>query len=143
MPPQGVAEAQPQERERSFIDRRRFTVCLANAAEIVRAFLTQHITAIAEHNSGIAALQSSYDRTHMADKFFAVAFALKKLYTQCVVRAQINLTQRAITFDRRFERIIASAIFTPSGIRNGATHSMSDSPRFMPVTTINQTVPII
>lgn len=108
----------------------------------MRAFLAQHVTAAMERDRGIIALQHPDDRTHMADKGFAVALALKKLYAQRVVRTQINLTQRATIFDRRFARIIASAIFTPSGIRNGTTHSMSDSPMCMPVTIMNQIVPI-
>ena len=108
----------------------------------MRAFLAQHITAVMEHDRGIITLQSRYNRAHMTDERITVTLALKKLYAQRMVRTQKNSAQREITFDRRFARIIASAIFTPSGIRNGTTHSMSDSPRCMPVTIMNQIVPI-
>lgn len=105
--------------------------------------LTNHITAAREGDHRIIPLQLFDNSGHMADKLLAVALADKKTDTQRVMRPQIQrLAHSLTTLDSRFDKIIASAIFTPSGMRKGTTQSMRDSPIPIPVTTMNQIVPM-
>lgn len=126
----------------SLIDAAHLFVMIANATCVMRALTAQDITAVYEGDRGIAALQHFDHIGHMADEGFTVALALKETDTQRVMGTeQMRLVHRVTTFERRLERITASAIFTASGIKNGTTHSSSDSPRCILVTTMNQTVP--
>lgn len=79
---------------------------------------------------------------HMTDKVLIIPLTLIKQHTQHVMRAQLQLTHRLTTLDRRFDRSTAKAIFAASKRRNGTTQSMRDSTSPMPVTTMNQIVPV-
>lgn len=143
MPPERFSDVQFHRRQRPVVDRAHLVARITRAAPVVGTLLTNHITAAREGDHRIIPLQLFDNSGHMADKLLAVALADKKTDTQRVMRPQIQrLAHSLTTLDSRFDKIIASAIFTPSGMRNGTTQSMRDSPIPIPVTTMNQIVPI-
>ena len=143
MPGERPADRKRHQRQRPFVDPAHLVIRITNAAPVVWAFFADHITAARKGNHRVVPLQMFDDPGHVPDKLLAVALALKEADTQRVMRSQKErLAHSLTTLERRFDRIIASAIFTPSGMRNGTTQSIKDSPIPIPVTTMNQIVPM-
>lgn len=110
------------------------------AADAMRTGGADRVTAARKLDLGIIP-EPSQNVIHMADEALAVALSFKEPQAERVVRAQIQPAHSLTTFDRRLDRIIASAILSASKGRYGTTHIISEGIRAVLVTTMNHTVP--
>lgn len=114
---------------------------IATITEPVGTGSADFITAPGQKDAQVVDRRAAYF-IHIPDKVLIIPLALIKPHTQHMVRAQLQLAHRVTTFDKRFDRSTAKAIFAASKRRNGTTQSMRDSTSPMPVTTMNQIVPV-